>query len=110
MTLSAGQRQRIGLARAFYGNPFLLVLDEPSSNLDSEGEDALTKAILNVRSRGGIVVVIAHRPKALDGVDHVLVIAEGKVQSFGPKDDVFKKVLRNPVPLKVVADAHGGMR
>jgi PrtD family type I secretion system ABC transporter len=110
MTLSSGQRQRIGLARAFYGNPFLLVLDEPSSNLDSEGEDALTKAILNVRSRGGIAVVIAHRPKALDGVDHVLVIAEGKVQSFGPKEDVFKKVLRNPVPLKIVADAHGGMR
>ena len=109
MALSAGQRQRIGLARAFYGNPFLVVLDEPSSNLDSEGEDALTEAILSVRRRGGIVVVIAHRPKALDGVDRVLVLAEGKVQSFGPKEDVFRKVLRTPAPLKVVAEKQGVM-
>jgi len=110
MTLSAGQRQRIGLARAFYGNPFLVVLDEPTSNLDSDGEEAFTEAILSVRRRGGIVVVIAHRPKALDGVDHVLVIAEGRVQSFGPKEDVFSKVLRTPAPLKVVADSQGVMR
>jgi ATP-binding cassette subfamily C protein len=109
MALSAGQRQRIGLARAFYGNPFLVVLDEPSSNLDSDGEDALTEAILGVRRRGGIVVVIAHRPKALDGVDRVLVLAEGKVQSFGPKEDVFRKVLRTPAPLKVVAEKQGAM-
>lgn len=104
MALSAGQRQRIGLARAFYGDPFLVVLDEPTSNLDADGEAALTEAILNVRRRNGIVVVIAHRPKALDGVDHVLVIAEGKVQSFGSKDDVLTKVLRAAVPLKVVGD------
>lgn len=104
MALSAGQRQRIALARAFYGNPFLVVLDEPTSNLDSDGEEALTEAILSVRRRGGIVVVIAHRPKALDGVDHVLVIAEGKVQSFGNKEDVLRKVLRNAPPLKVVGD------
>ena len=93
MALSAGQRQRIGLARAFYGNPFLIVLDEPTSNLDSEGEVALTEAIINVRRRGGIVVVVAHRPKALEGVDHVLVVGEGRVQSFGPKDECFRKVL-----------------
>lgn len=105
MTLSAGQRQRIGLARAFYGNPFLVVLDEPTSNLDAEGEEALTQAILNVRRRGGIVVVIAHRPKALDGVDHVAVLAEGKIQSFGKKDAVLGKVLRpSAPPLKVVGD------
>ena len=110
MTLSAGQRQRIGLARAFYGNPFLVVLDEPTSNLDSEGEEAFTEAILSVRRRGGIVVVIAHRPKALDGVDHVLVIAEGRVQSFGRKEDVLTKVLQRPVPLKVVADSQGATR
>jgi ATP-binding cassette subfamily C protein len=91
------QRQRIGLARAFYGNPFLVVLDEPTSNLDSEGEEAFTEAILSVRRRGGIVVVIAHRPKALDGVDHVLVIAEGRVQSCGRKEDVLTKVLQRPV-------------
>jgi ATP-binding cassette subfamily C protein len=103
MSLSAGQRQRIGLARAFYGDPFLVVLDEPTSNLDADGEAALTEAILNVRRRNGIVVVIAHRPKALDGVDHVLVIADGKVQSFGRKEDVLTKVLRT-APLKVVGE------
>lgn len=110
MALSAGQRQRIGLARALYGNPFLVVLDEPTSNVDSEGEDALTEAIASVRRRGGIVAVIAHRPKALEAVDHVLVIGDGKVQSFGPKEEVLRKVLRTPVPLKVVADSQGGGR
>ena len=98
MALSAGQRQRIALARAFYGNPFLVVLDEPSSNLDSEGETALTNAILSVRRRGGIVVVITHRPKSLDGVDKVLVVGNGMAQAFGDKDDVLRRVLRNPPP------------
>jgi ATP-binding cassette subfamily C protein len=65
---------------------------------------------LNVRRRGGIAVVIAHRPKALDGVEHVLVIAEGTVQSFGRKEDVLAKVLRTPAPLKVVAERQGVMR
>ena len=102
--LSAGQRQRIGLARAFYRNPFLVILDEPTSNLDSDGEEALTEAILNVRRRNGIVVVVAHRPKALDGVDHVIVVADGKVQSFGRKEDVLRKVLKPGPPLKVVGD------
>ena len=110
VALSAGQRQRIGLARAFYGNPFLVVLDEPTSNLDAEGEAALTEAIINVRRRGGIVVVVAHRPKALEGVDHVLVVGEGRLQSFGPKDEVLRTALRTPVPLKVVADGQGGGR
>jgi ATP-binding cassette subfamily C protein len=110
MMLSAGQRQRIGLARALYGDPFLVVLDEPTSNVDSEGEDALTQAILSVRRRGGIVAVIAHRPKALEGVDHVLVIGEGRVQSFGAKDEVLHKVLRKAAPLTVVADNQAGGR
>lgn len=95
--LSGGQRQRIALARALYGEPFLVVLDEPNSNLDNEGEQALTAAILGVRARGGIVVVIAHRPSAIAGVDLVLVMGEGRVQSFGPKDEVLSRVLR-PVP------------
>jgi ATP-binding cassette subfamily C protein len=95
--LSGGQRQRIALARALYGNPFLVVLDEPNSNLDNEGEQALTAAIMSIRERGGVVVVIAHRPSALAGVDLVLVMEEGRVKSFGPKDEILSKVLR-PVP------------
>jgi ABC-type protease/lipase transport system fused ATPase/permease subunit len=99
--LSAGQRQRVGLARALYGNPFLVVLDEPNANLDAQGEAALTRAIHGVRLRGGICVVVAHRPSALAAVDLVLVMAEGRVQAFGPKEDVLKHVLR-PVPAERV--------
>jgi ATP-binding cassette subfamily C protein len=110
MALSAGQRQRIGLARALYGKPFLVVLDEPTSNADAEGEEALSEAIRAVRRRGGIVAVVAHRPKALEGVDHVLVIGDGRVQSFGPKEEVLRKVLHSPVPLRVVANEQGGGR
>lgn len=106
MSLSAGQRQRIALARAFYGDPFLVVLDEPSSNLDSDGEEALTKAVMSVRQRGGIVIIVTHRPKSLDGVDNVLVIAEGTARAFGEKDEVLNMVLRNsaPLPLRMAVD------
>ena len=113
MALSAGQRQRIALARALYGKPFLVVLDEPSSNLDADGEAALTQAIMNVRARGGIVILIAHRPSALAGVDQVLIMQDGKVQSIGPKDEVLNKVLRHvPVatPVRIVSAAPGGAR
>jgi PrtD family type I secretion system ABC transporter len=98
MAISAGQRQRIALARALFRNPFLVVLDEPSSNLDAEGESALAQAILGVRARGGIVILVAHRPSALAGVDLVLVMRDGRMQSFGPKDDVLNKVLKNSSP------------
>lgn len=90
--LSAGQRQRIALARALYGDPFLVVLDEPNSNLDAAGDAALTEAIKSVRGRGGIAIVIAHRPSALAAVDQVLAIARGQVQSFGPKAEVLAKI------------------
>lgn len=104
--LSAGQRQRVGLARALYGDPFLVVLDEPNSNLDAEGENALTQAILGVRRRGGLCLVIAHRPSALAAVDLVLVMADGRAQAVGPKDEVFKRVLRPaPVPGPATPDA-----
>ncbi|WP_433996103.1 type I secretion system permease/ATPase [Bradyrhizobium lablabi] len=92
--LSAGQQQRVALARALYGDPFLVVLDEPNSNLDVEGDEALTQAILGARARGAIVVVVAHRPSALSGVDHVLALNSGRQQAFGPKDEVLAKVLR----------------
>lgn len=106
-SLSAGQQQRIALARALYGSPFLVVLDEPNSNLDNDGELALTGAIHSVRRRGGIVVVVAHRPSALAAVDHVLLMNQGRAQAFGPKDEVLAKVLRAP-PLKIVPDAARG--
>ncbi len=88
--LSAGQRQRIGLARALYGDPFLVVLDEPNANLDSEGDEALTRAISGVRARGGIVVVVAHRQSALRAVDTLLIMRAGRLAAFGPKEKVFK--------------------
>jgi ATP-binding cassette subfamily C protein len=110
-TLSAGQAQRIALARALYRDPFLVILDEPNSNLDAAGDEALTRAILGVRARGGIVVVIAHRPSAIAGVDLVLVLKQGRLQAFGPKDEILSKVLQRdapaPRPLKVVSDMGG---
>ncbi|EPE93802.1 type I secretion system permease/ATPase [Rhizobium grahamii] len=103
MALSAGQRQRVALARALYGDPFLVVLDEPNSNLDAEGEQALSEAIMNVRTRGGIVVVVAHRPSALASVDFVLSMQEARMHAFGPKEEVLGKVLRQQQrPLKIV--------
>jgi ABC-type protease/lipase transport system fused ATPase/permease subunit len=90
--LSAGQRQRVGLARALYGNPFLVVLDEPNSNLDVEGEQALSRAMQAVRERGGIVVVVAHRSSALTAVNKVLIIQNGKQVAFGDRDDVLSNV------------------
>src|ERR1041385_4941549 len=84
--LSAGQAQRVALARALYGNPFLIVLDEPNSNLDSEGDEALTRAVRGARERGAIVVVVAHRPVGIEGVDQLLVLKDGRMQAFGPKE------------------------
>jgi ATP-binding cassette subfamily C protein len=104
--LSAGQRQRIALARALFRDPFLLVLDEPSSNLDAEGEVALTEAIIDVRARGGIAIVVAHRPSAINGVDHVLFMGEGGLKLFGPKDEVLRKVVR-AAPLTSVSLSTG---
>lgn len=89
--LSAGQRQRVGLARALYRKPFLIVLDEPNASLDAEGETALVDAIAAMRSHGSIIVIIAHRPNALAAVDHALVLAQGKLVAFGPRDEVLRK-------------------
>ncbi|GGH19475.1 type I secretion protein [Alsobacter metallidurans] len=95
--LSAGQRQRIGLARALYGDPFLVVMDEPNSNQDGEGEAALTTAIEAVKARGGVAVVIAHRPSALTAVDFIAVIKGGKLVTFGPKNEILGAAAPRPV-------------
>ncbi len=111
--LSVGQAQRVALARAVYRNPFLVVLDEPNSHLDSEGDEALTRAILGVRERKGIVIVVAHRPSAIAGVDNILVMNQGRQQAFGPKDEILSRVLQRPTvtpaarPLKMVVPDGG---
>jgi PrtD family type I secretion system ABC transporter len=120
VALSAGQRQRIALARALYGFPFLIVLDEPQSNLDNEGEEALMQAIRTAKQRGAIVVLVAHRPSALVACDKVLLLVGGTQQAFGPRDEVLQKLrVRQAQPaaaaaaaagLKVVGDASGGER
>lgn len=105
--LSAGQAQRVALARALYGKPFLVALDEPNSNLDTEGDEALTRAIQSVRARGGIVIVVAHRPVGIEAVDMVLFMRDGRVQAFGPKEQVLTQVLQRPAPtapIKIVSE------
>jgi ATP-binding cassette subfamily C protein len=99
--LSAGQAQRVALARALYGDPFLVVLDEPDSNLDAEGEKALGEAIAEARARGAIVIVVAHRPSALAGVDQLLLMHQGRLIELGDKDKVLPKLLPR-APLRAV--------
>jgi ATP-binding cassette subfamily C protein PrsD len=90
--LSSGQRQRIGLARALYGDPFLIVLDEPNSNLDGEGDQALSKAILNAKARGAIVIVVAHRPSAIAALDKLLLMENGRQVRFGEKSEILQSI------------------
>ena len=92
MSLSAGQRQRIGLARAVFGDPFLVVLDEPNANLDADGENALTRAIQILRHNKRIVIVISHRPSALSALNMAMVLYEGKAIAFGSCEEIFARV------------------
>ncbi|WP_420965870.1 type I secretion system permease/ATPase [Bradyrhizobium sp. B120] len=104
--LSGGYRQRIGLARAVYGHPSLVVLDEPSSNLDSEGDAALAECIMQLKRRGATVVIISHRPATIGVVDKVLVLREGVVEMFGPRQEILSRLTR-PVPVPAVRGAAG---
>jgi ATP-binding cassette subfamily C protein len=107
--LSAGQAQRVALARALYGDPFLIVLDEPNSNLDTEGDEALSRAVRAARERGAIVAVVAHRPIGIEAVDQILVLKDGRMQAFGPKEQVLAQVLQPrvaaPAPIKIVSES-----
>jgi ATP-binding cassette, subfamily C, bacterial PrsD len=96
--LSAGQRQRVGLARALYGDPFLLVLDEANSNLDAAGDAALAVAIAGVKERGGIVIMITHRPATLGPATHLAVINAGRLSDFGPRDEVLQRMQTQNAP------------
>jgi ATP-binding cassette, subfamily C, bacterial PrsD len=100
-SLSAGQRQRIGLARAVYGDPFLVVLDEPNANLDAEGENALSRAIQVLRRNDSIVIVVSHRPNALAVLDMALVLYDGRAIAFGPSQEIFARVGAAKSPAKM---------
>src|SRR3546814_13883348 len=91
-SLSGGQRQRIALARALFGEPRLLILDEPNSNLDNDGEQALVKTIQAAKAGGATVVNIAHRPSIMSVVDKLLVLTDGTIEQVGPRPDVIRTV------------------
>jgi ABC-type protease/lipase transport system fused ATPase/permease subunit len=105
MSLSAGQRQRIGLARAVFGDPFLVVLDEPNANLDAAGEATLTRAIQILRQNKCIVIVISHRPSVLAALNMAMVLYEGRVIAFGPRQEIFARVRNSTAPPAMSAAA-----
>ncbi|WP_299849121.1 type I secretion system permease/ATPase [uncultured Roseovarius sp.] len=93
--LSGGQMQRIGLARAMYGDPVLLVLDEPNSNLDNEGSEAVNTAIRGMKAEGKAILIMAHRPAAIKECDMLLMLEMGALRAYGPKEKVLKDVVKN---------------
>jgi ATP-binding cassette subfamily C protein PrsD len=101
-SLSAGQRQRVGLARAVFGEPFLIVLDEPNANLDADGENALTRAIEALRAKHCIVIVVSHRPSALSALNVAMVLFDGKIIAFGPREEVFSRIANSPGAAKSI--------
>jgi ATP-binding cassette subfamily C exporter for protease/lipase len=108
--LSGGQKQRVALARALYGNPRLVVLDEPNSNLDTVGEAALASAIAQMKAQGTSVILVTHRSSALAQADKLLVLNEGRLQAFGASQDVLKALAANQEPPREkTAQAPGGL-
>ncbi len=105
--LSAGQSQRVALARALFRDPFLIVLDEPNSNLDANGDIALNSAIAGARDRGSIVIIVAHRPSALAEISNLLWLDEGVMRACGPKGDILPKLVGLPAPHADHAHAGG---
>lgn len=103
--LSGGQRQQIGLARAMFGHPKLVVLDEPNSNLDGDAESALLRALHDLRRLGTTVVLVSHRPVLVQGVEKVLLMREGAVEMFGPRAEVLKKIMKPATPIPAPAAA-----
>src|SRR5690606_1326349 len=103
--LSGGQRQRLALARAMYGNPRVVVLDEPNANLDEVGENALLQAVRAMKAAGSTVFLITHRPGVLQLADQILVLRDGRVQLLGPRDDVLARLqIPPPVPPPAAPD------
>lgn len=107
--LSGGQIQRIGLARALYSDPVLFVLDEPNSNLDNEGSEALNVAIRNIKARGGAVIIMAHRPAAISECELLLVLDQGTRRAFGPRDDVLRSMVKNAEQITQSQGKGGGV-
>ena len=93
MSSPEDERQRIGLARALYKKPRLVVLDEPNSNLDDEGEKALVASWPRLKEQGTTLIVVSHKPSLLSGVDKILMLKEGQQAMFGPRDAVFRKLM-----------------
>jgi ATP-binding cassette subfamily C protein len=107
--LSGGQMQRIGLARALYDDPVILVLDEPNSNLDNVGSEALNRAIRAMKETGRSVLIMAHRPAAIQECDTLLVLDGGMRMAFGPKDEVLKGMVKNHREIQKSPSGAGGV-
>jgi ATP-binding cassette, subfamily C, bacterial len=105
--LSGGQIQRIGLARALFGDPVFLVLDEPNSNLDNDGSVALNQAIRAMKAAGGAVMIMAHRPAAIQECDMLLVLEDGRHRAFGPRDEVLRALVKNHTEIARAAGQGG---